>query len=122
MNYDAQVGLFNKGFPSWCDKIQNILSQIEMNHVFQNLGNYKDDHAGLISLANQRLHQNKSTSLITDINFCGEESKLRNYKCFKTTLGIEPYLFLLKNQQMATSLSRFQLSSHPLEIELGRHA
>ena len=120
--YDAQVALFNDSFPSWCDKILNILSQIEMNHVFQNLDKYEDDHAGLLSLANQRLHENKSTSLISDIRLCDGTSKLRNYKCFKTTLGLEPYLFQLKNQKMATTLSRFRLSSHPLEIELGRHA
>ena len=71
---DAQVALFKDSFPSWCDKIQNILSQIEMNPVFQNL----DDHAGLLSLANQRLHENKSTSLMSDIRLCDEASKLRN--------------------------------------------
>ena len=122
--YDAQVALFNDSFPSWCDKIQNILSQIEMNDVFQNLDKFEDDHAGLLSLVNQRLHENKSTSLISDIRLYDRTSKLRNYKCFKTTLGLEPYLFQLKNQKMTTSttLSRLRLSSHPLEIELGRHA
>ena len=93
-----------------------------MNHVFQNLDKFEDDHAGLLSLANQRIHENKSTSLISDIRLCDGTSKLRNYKCFKTTLGLEPYLFQLKNQKMVTTLSRFRLSSHPLEIELGRHA
>ena len=94
---------------------------IEMNHVFQNLDKFEDDHASLLSLANQRLHENKSTSLISDIRLCDRTSKLRNYKCFKITLGLIPYLFRLKNQKMATTLSRFRLSSHPLEIELGRH-
>ena len=120
--YDAQVALFNDSFPSLCDKIQNILSQIEMNDVFQNLDKLEDDHAGLLSLANQRLHENKSTSLMSDIRLCDGTSKLRNYKCFKTTLGLEPFLFQLKNQKMVTTLSRFRLSSHPLEIELGCHA
>ena len=120
--YDAQVALYNDSFPSWCDNIQNILSQIEMNHIFQNLDTFEDDHTGLLSLANQRLHENKSTSLTSIIRLCDETSKLRNYKCFKTTLGLEPYLFRLKNQKMATALSCFRLSSHPLEIELGRHA
>ena len=60
--------------------------------------------------------------IISIIRLCDETSKLRNYKCLKTTPGLEPYLFRLKNQKMATALSRFRLSSHPLEIELGRHA
>ena len=117
--YDAQVALFNEGFNSWSHMVQNILSQIEMNHIFQNLDKFEDNHAGLVSLANQRLHQNKSTLLISDIRLCDEASNLRNYKYFKTTLGLQPYLLQLKNQKMFTSLSRFRLSSLSLEIELG---
>ena len=47
--------------------------------------------------------------------------KLRTYATFKLTFCIEPYLLLLKNLKEVSALARFRLSSHSLQIELGRH-
>ena len=39
---------------------------------------------------------------------------------FKLTLHTETYLLLLKNAKEVSALARFRLSSHSLQIELGR--
>ena len=47
--------------------------------------------------------------------------KLPTYATFKLTFHIEPYQLLLKNVKEVSALARFRLSSHSLQIELGRH-
>ena len=47
--------------------------------------------------------------------------KLRTYATFKLTFYIEPYVLLLNNVKKVSTLARFGLSSHSLQIELGRH-
>ena len=49
------------------------------------------------------------------------DAKLRTYYCFKKTYSIENYL-LCSKQTKRSILARFRLSSHRLEIELGRHS
>ena len=47
--------------------------------------------------------------------------KLRTYKYFKTEMRIEPYLNVGLTKNLFRSIARFRLSSHNLQIELGRH-
>ena len=46
--------------------------------------------------------------------------KLRTCATFKLALHIEPYLLLLNNVKEISALARFRLSSHSLQIELGK--
>ena len=50
-----------------------------------------------------------------------EESKLRTYKLFKTSAGVEPYLTEIKNVKHRIAFSKFRLSNHTLMIEKARH-
>ena len=50
-----------------------------------------------------------------------QKNKLRTYGLFKTDLGIENYLIVIKNLNLRTQMSRFRLSNHTLAIETGRH-
>ena len=56
-----------------------------------------------------------------NITFLFYNPKLRTYKTFKLTFHIEPYLLLLNNVKEVSALARFRLSSHSLQIELGRY-
>ena len=57
-----------------------------------------------------------------EYNKCGPGNKLRTYKLIKKDFGLEKYLVLVTNPRHRTSLARLRLSSHQLEIEMGRHA
>ena len=48
-------------------------------------------------------------------------NKLRTYHTFKIVYELEPYLDVVENYEHRKCLSRFRLSNHKLEIELGRH-
>ena len=52
---------------------------------------------------------------------CGPETKLRTYKLFKTTSGMEPYLISNPRLSHIHTIARLRISSHTLEIETGRH-
>ena len=50
-----------------------------------------------------------------------ETSKLEYYCQFKTSFCFEKYLDVIQNDLVRKQLSRFRLSSHSLEIEVGRY-
>ena len=50
-----------------------------------------------------------------------DHNKLRTYKTFKSSFTREPYLDLVRNRNQRCYLSRLRVSSHRLQIELGRH-
>ena len=50
-----------------------------------------------------------------------DHNKLRTYKTFKSSFTREPYLDLVRNRNQRCFLSRLRVSSHKLNIELGRH-
>lgn len=51
-----------------------------------------------------------------------ETSKLEYYCQFKTSFCFEKYLDVIQNDSIRKQLSRFRLSSHSLEIEVGRYS
>ena len=50
-----------------------------------------------------------------------DHNKLRTYKTVKSSFTREPYLELVRNRNQRCFLSRLRVSSHRLNIELGRH-
>jgi hypothetical protein len=50
-----------------------------------------------------------------------KEGKLISYRKFKTTNCFEPYLDLVVNKKTRSSLAKFRISAHRLNIELGRY-
>jgi hypothetical protein len=48
-------------------------------------------------------------------------NKLRTYRLFKNTFRKEQYLDLIKNVNFRSSLTKFRISAHSLQIEKGRH-
>ena len=58
---------------------------------------------------------------MNEIQMFGPETKLRTYKLFKLTSGMEPYLISNPRLSYIHAIARFRISSHTLEIETGRH-
>ena len=50
-----------------------------------------------------------------------DHNKLRTYKTVKSSFTREPYLDLVRNRNQRCFLSRLRVSSHRLNVELGRH-
>ena len=61
------------------------------------------------------------TKLYDDIRKGDHGNKLRTYRTFKMVYELEPYLRTVNNLDERKCLSRFRLSNHKLEIEVGRH-
>ena len=59
--------------------------------------------------------------VMADINNNDKYNKLKTNKTFKIDMCIEPYLNDNLPKPIYTNIARFRLSSHNLNIELGRH-
>lgn len=54
------------------------------------------------------------------MNNCSD-GKLQTYTKVKTSFGCEKYLKLIRNFELRRSICKFRVSSHHLQIELGRY-
>ena len=50
-----------------------------------------------------------------------KEGKLRTYFKIKTNFGYENYLSIIKNVEQRRGLSKLKISTHKLQIEIGRY-
>ena len=105
-----QIELKEKGAPCWLKRLSNILESINYDHM-----NF-DLNKSIASLFDQA-----NAKMMTEISDNGKYPKLRTYKTFKIDMRIEPYLLNNLSRTIYTSIARFRLSSHNLNIELGRH-
>ena len=67
------------------------------------------------------LYSRAQFNLFAEINDTNKYPKLRTYKTFKKDMRIEPYLNLGLPKSLYCNIARFRLSSHNLNIDLGRH-
>ena len=58
---------------------------------------------------------------IERIHACDENRKLQTFQLFKDSYCFEQYLTNVFNIRYRTVITRFRLSSHNLDIEVGRH-
>ena len=107
----APRGIFN-----WAKEVKNILydcgfyaeweSQVIINvDVFLN-----NIHKRLVDIALQEMY-----------TYFRNSSKYALYPLYKKDFSMTPYLLILKNIRLRNIIVRFRLSSHNLNIELGRH-
>ena len=99
----------------WFEKIKTCLSAIGLQNIWY-CGNA---HPSPQKIAYQRMvdifHQNAFAEISS------ENSKLRTYRLFKTSITREPYLTQIKNVKDRISFTKLRLSNHTLMIEKGRH-
>ena len=98
---------------TWTTRIENTLSTIGLRE--QLLLKDKDTH----SKAFQRMKDIFQQEAFSDIQ--REDSKLRTYSLFKTSLGYEQYLSEISSIEERTALTKLRLSNHGLMIEKGGH-
>ena len=106
----ASVSKQNSGKVNWVSEVTEMLKKNDLT---------KEDFSK--NEIKSSLITNFNNNLFDRLKKCGQGKKLRTYKTFKTVIGFEKYLDMLKNQKQRKLYSRFRLSSHDLEIEKGRY-
>jgi hypothetical protein len=107
--YQVQKQLHNAGKQCWLTKLCSALEKYNVTEL-----------SDLKAVPN-RIYEYTHEMLLSDISDSNKNPKLRTYKNFKTEMRIEPYLNLDLPKNLYSSIARFRLSSHNLQIELGRH-
>ena len=100
--------------------ISSIKEHIERNGMLNlYLNNYKNKppfiNKKMFRTLSDEFHQEAFESIRR------ENSKLRTYAKYKTEIGYENYLTLIKYMNVRRQFSKFRLSNHNLMIESGRH-
>ena len=101
----------------WIALIREYLGRNGLFSLFRN--SYKNKpfyiHKKLFQTLSDKFHQ---TSFDVIEN---QQGKLRTYGIFKTEIGYENYLSIIKDPKKRTVITKFRLSNHRLMIEVGRH-
>ena len=101
----------------WIEYISTMLAKNGMGNFYG--GTYSVTHPFIYKKIFQKLsdifHQNAFETIKND------KSKLRTYAVFKKNIGCEKYLSEIKNVTVRTQVTKFRLSNHRLNIEVGRH-
>ena len=101
---------------TWASHVKEMLYKYGFGYVWiaQDVGNSKQ----LLGLFTQRLKDCFLQDWFAKIN---ESSKAEHYKCFKSLLDVEKYLYIDLSFRYRNALAKFRCSSHSLMIEKGRH-
>ena len=99
---------------SWMKNVENILNELGLSYVWQsqNVMNMK----WFSEAVKQRLSDHARQSWLSTVN---DSPKCIIYRCFKTTLDLEPYLSILPIS-FRIILTKFRTTNHRLPIETGR--
>ena len=117
--YNTLIQLDRSGKQNWVPHVKSLLNDIQLfdhrkTQKIHCIKSFRKDVENYI----KALFTNKWKH---DISCSGLYPKLRSYATFKLTFHIEPYLLLLKKLRDVSALAKCRLSSHSLQIELGRH-
>ena len=110
--YMNQIVYRNAGF--WANRVKHKIELLG----FGCLHEYFDVNVDYLPILKQRCRDQFLQEWSMLVN---ETSKLSYYKRFKREFGFENYLDFIKNDQLRILLTRFRLTSHNSEIEVGRY-
>jgi len=108
--FEIQKDLHSKNSPCWLSRLHKIAENLSIS-----LDNFSS------SKAIACLYERAQDMFIREINDSTKNPKLRTYKLFKKDCRLEPYLNYNLPKSVFRSIARLRLSSHNLNIELGRH-
>ena len=107
------------GQKNWCFNVRKLLFSLDLSEAWES--HEVSDESLFIRQATEKLVSKHVDQCLARIQNCDNSKKLRLYKTFKNQYTMEPYLTHIRDTRYRVALSRFRLSSHNLEIELGRH-
>lgn len=115
LKQDADNNLSYNG-KNWAYQVKKILDEIGMSNIWSNqntLGydiNLNSIKLRILDIYKQCWYANINNS-----------SRLETYCVFKHDFGLEDYLSIVNINKYRIALTKFRISSHNLEIEIGRH-
>ena len=110
---DANRNLTNRN-QNWALQIKSMLESLGLS----NLWLYQDQNEINLNQIKQQNFDQYYQSWYSAIN---NSQRLISYSRYKHTFTLEPYLDNIHERKFQTALTRFRLSSHNLEIEIGRY-
>ena len=115
--YREQVNSSNNNSMLWLQFIKSLLYDLGFSHVWNNQCTF---NASALLFAIKNKLKERFISFWRN-RLLSEEGKLRTYKLFKQSFGIEPYLENLYDKNLRRCLTSFRISTHRLRIERGRY-
>ena len=95
--------------------VKKLIDDLGFSNIWDNF----DKNINYLPLLKQRLRDQYIQYWQSSIQ---ELPKLSYYRQFKTNFGREKYVDIIRNDFLRKTLSRFRMSSHCLEIEVGRYS
>ena len=117
--YSELFNLHSIGQKNWCTKIKTLLRDLGFINAW-NVQRVVNVEMFTKNIWETMLNTYKYKTM-ESIKQSDSGTKLRTYKLFKDSFGMEPYLTVVKDPRYRTVLSRLRLSSHNLAVETGRH-
>ena len=101
----------------WINNIKDCLETNGMMWSYINTYENKPPfvHKKLFQRLSDNFHQNAFCTI------SNPQSKLRTYGLLKSEIGTESYLTKITNPDIRRTVTKFRLSNHKLNIEVGRH-
>lgn len=98
----------------WANKVKSLIDELGFTEIM----NSYDENVNYLPIIKRRLRDQYIQTWNASIR---DTPKIEYYCGFKTTFELETYLTCIKNDNLRQQLSRLRLSSHSLEIEVGRY-
>ena len=114
--YNMLLELDGIGFTNWCSRIRSVLERAGLDQIWesQNIG----DTNKFMLLFKESIVRIFTQQWRKDIE---SSSKLRTYALVKKYFCVEPYILHTRGNHLITSMARYRMSSHDLNIERGRY-
>ena len=114
--YNMLLELDGIGFTNWCSRIRSLLERAGLDQIWesQNIG----DTNKFMLLFKESIVRIFTQQWRKDIE---SSSKLRTYALVKKYFCVEPYILHTRGNHLITSMARYRMSSHDLNIERGRY-
>ena len=113
--YNFLYSKCNLGAKNWASKIKMILFQFGFGYIWESQSVL--NHGDFVIHFRKRLIDCDTQTWHTNML---EMPKLNLYRMFKTTLSTEKYLLLNLPRRLQVALTKFRISCHDFEIEIGR--
>ena len=117
--FSVSQALCNEGKQSWVDCIQTVFKYFNIDpNLVQNLKTNLKKY--IFNKLHNKYNFHWQRKLSADKSKKHGGNKLRTYRRFKKKFCMEPYL-LWGNNEQRTTITKFRISAHDLEIERGRY-
>ena len=121
--HNELLQLARQGHDTWAGRVENVIRKYTTDLPSHNA--MPSDNKAIDALGN-KLQELRYDQFICnwkmDLHQRDKLPKLDTYKIIKSDYRIEPHILYVRNKQYQRALTRLRVSSHKLNIEVGRHS